>query len=76
MHPRLTTQSSEARSWTIGKWITLPDECSTEQISIQSGRGDGACFMKKNLPAAPLGYRFITIARSFRCGSRYGATSA
>ena len=35
--------------------MTLPEPCAIEQISIQSGRGDGARFMKKNSPAAPLG---------------------
>jgi hypothetical protein len=48
----------------MGKSMTLPEECSIEQSSIQSGRGDGARFMKKNSPAAPCGYRFITMARS------------
>jgi hypothetical protein len=40
-----------------------------------SGRGDGARFMKKKSPYAPFGYRFMTIARSFKCGRRYSATS-
>ncbi len=35
--------------------MTLPEACSIEQISIQSGRGDGRRFMKKNSPAAPFG---------------------
>ncbi len=47
-----------------------------EHVSIQSGRGDGARFMKKKGPPAPFGYRFITIARSRRWGSSTGATSA
>ena len=37
---------------------------------------NGARFMKKNSPAAPCGYRFITIARSRTCGSSRLATSA
>ena len=39
----------------MGKSITFPDSCSIAQISIQSGRGLGARFMKKNSPAAPWG---------------------
>ena len=39
----------------IGKSITLPDSCSIEHVSIQSGRGEGARFMKKKSPAAPFG---------------------
>ncbi len=35
--------------------MTFPDSCSMEHSSIQSGRGVGARFMKKNSPAAPLG---------------------
>ena len=35
--------------------MTLPDPCSIVQISIQSGRGAGARFMKKNSPEAPCG---------------------
>ena len=35
--------------------MTLPEECVIEQISIQSGRGEGARFMKKKSPEAPLG---------------------
>ena len=50
----------------VGKSITLPEPCSMAQVSIQSGRGEGARFMKKNGAPAPPGYRFITIARSFR----------
>jgi len=46
------------------------------QVRIHSGRGCGARFMKKNSPAAPCGYRFITIARSRMCGSSSGDTSA
>ena len=45
------------------------------QVSIQAGRGEGARFMKKNGLNAPPGYRFITMARSARCGSSTGATS-
>jgi hypothetical protein len=56
--------------------MMFPEPCSIEQVSIQSGRGLGARFMKKHLPYAPLGYRFITIARSQRCGNSAGATSA
>ncbi len=55
MQPRLMTQRSDGRSWIIGKPTTLEEACSIEQISIQSGRGEGARFMKKNSPAAPLG---------------------
>ena len=55
MQPRLTTQSSDARSWIIGKSITFPDLCSIAQVSSQSGCGSGARFMKKNLPVAPFG---------------------
>ena len=35
--------------------MMLPEPCSIAHVSIQSGRGDGARFMKKNSPAAPLG---------------------
>ena len=56
--------------------MTLPDPCSMAQVRIHAGRGVGARFMKKNAPAAPCGYRFITIARSRMCGSSTGATSA
>ena len=35
--------------------MTFPDACSIEHSSIQSGRGEGARFMKKNSPAAPWG---------------------
>ena len=38
-----------------GKSITLPDACSIEQVRSQSGRGDGARFMKKKAPSAPFG---------------------
>ncbi len=75
MQPRLTTHRSAATSWITGKSITLFDACSTAQVSIQSGRGAGARFMKKNGPPAPFGYRFMTIARSFRWGSSTGARS-
>ena len=60
----------------MGKSMMLPDPCSMAQVSIHGGRGDGARFMKKNSPCAPCGYRFITIARSRRCGSSDGETSA
>ena len=76
MQPRLMTQSSDARSSITGKSMTLPESCGIRQVRIQSGRGEGARFMKKNSPAAPWGYRFITIARSAMCGSSRGATSA
>ena len=59
-----------------GKSMTLPDSWSMRQVRIQSGRGVGARFMKKNSPAAPCGYRFMTMARSRMCGSSSGATSA
>ena len=52
------------------------EPCAIEQISIHDGRGAGARFMKKKSPAAPCGYRFITIARSRMCGSSTAATSA
>jgi hypothetical protein len=65
MQPRFTTHSSSARPWIIGKSITLPDACSIAQVSMKAGRGFGARFMKKKSPAAPLGYRFITMARSW-----------
>ena len=55
MQPRLTSQSSEATSWTIGKSITLPEACVIAQVSIHSGRGDGARFMKNGSPSAPSG---------------------
>ena len=42
-------------SCTMGKSMTLPEACSIAQVSIQAGRGDGARFMKKHLPAAPFG---------------------
>jgi hypothetical protein len=75
MQPRFTTQSSEARSCTMGKGMRFRERCMIEQVSIHPGRGDGARFMKKNLPWMPFGYRFITMARACRCGSRAGATS-
>jgi hypothetical protein len=75
MHPRLITQSSEGRSSMTGKSMMLPDSCSMAQVRIHAGLGVGARFMKKNSPAAPCGYRFITIARSAMCGSSSGATS-
>ena len=55
MQPRLITHSSDARSWIIGKSMTLPEPWSIEQVSIHVGRGDGARFMKKKSPAAPCG---------------------
>ena len=39
----------------MGKSMTLADWCSIEHSSIHGGRGEGARFMKKNSPAAPLG---------------------
>ena len=56
--------------------MMFSDPWSIEQISIQSGRGVGARFMKKNSPAAPCGYRFITIARPPMWGSSTRLTSA
>ena len=47
-----------------------------EHVSIHGGRGVGARFMKKNGPCAPFGYRFMTIARSTRCGRRTAEISA
>jgi hypothetical protein len=76
MHPRFTIHINDARSCTIGKSITFPDRWAMRQVSIQSGRGDGARFMKKLLPVIPFGYRFMTIARSRRCGTRTGAMAA
>jgi hypothetical protein len=76
MQPRLITQSSDGTSSTTGKSMMLPDPCVIRHVRIQSGRGTGARFMKKNSPPAPWGYRFITIARSRMCGSNTGATSA
>ena len=35
--------------------MTLPESCSISQISIQSGRGEGARFMKNASPVAPFG---------------------
>jgi hypothetical protein len=55
MHPRFTTQRSEARSSMIGKSITLPERWSIRQVRIHAGRGDGARFMKKKSRAAPFG---------------------
>jgi hypothetical protein len=55
MQPRLTSQSSDARSCTIGKSITLPEPCVIAQVSIHAGRGDGARFMKNGSPSAPSG---------------------
>jgi hypothetical protein len=55
MQPRLTTHSSDARSWIIGKSITLPEPCVIAQVSIHAGRGDGARFMKNGSPSAPSG---------------------
>src|SRR2546430_851366 len=57
MQPRLTIQRSDATSWTIGKSMTLPDACLIAHVSIHSGRGDGARFMKKNSPPAPARHR-------------------
>jgi hypothetical protein len=50
MHPRLTSQSSVARSWTIGKSMTLPEAWVMEQVAIHAGRGVGARFMKNEAP--------------------------
>ncbi len=55
MHPRFTTHIRLARSWIIGKSMTLPEACSIEHVSIHSGRGLGVRFMKKNSPYAPFG---------------------
>ena len=60
----------------IGKSMMFPEPCRIRQVLIQSGRGEGARFMKKNSPAAPFGYRFMTIARPARWGIRNGATCA
>jgi hypothetical protein len=45
MQPRLTSHSSEARSSTIGKAITLPEPCSIAQVRSQAGALDGVRFM-------------------------------
>ena len=74
MQPRLTSHKSEARSSITGKSMTLPERCSTAQVRIHGGRGDGARFMKKKSPVAPCGYRFITIALPATCGITAGAT--
>jgi len=50
MQPRLTTQSSDARSCTMGKAIRLADLCMMGQVSSQSGWPGGVRFMKKNFP--------------------------
>ena len=71
MQPRLITHSSAARSWIMGKAMTVPERCSTVQVSIQAGRGSGARFMKKKSPCAPWGYRFITMARSLQVGQQH-----
>ncbi|CAN5688013.1 hypothetical protein BH24GEM1_BH24GEM1_19280 [soil metagenome] len=55
MQPRFTTQSSDARSCTIGNAIRFDDLCMISQVSIHSGRGEGARFMKNHLPRMPLG---------------------
>ena len=56
--------------------MMLSSPCGMVQMAIHGGRGVGARFMKKKSPAAPCGYRFITIARSRMCGSSTAATSA
>ena len=38
-----------------GKSITLPEACSIAQVVSHSGRAEGARFMKKKSPVAPLG---------------------
>ena len=48
-------EQRERHPGSTGKSITLPDACSIAQVSIHSGRGAGARFMKKNGPAAPSG---------------------
>jgi hypothetical protein len=55
--------------------MTLADACLIEQVLIHSGLGVGARFWKKNSLDAPFGYRFITIARSLKWGSKYGEIS-
>jgi hypothetical protein len=55
MQPRFTSQSSDGRSLTTGKSMTLPDPCVIAHVGIQAGRGSGARFMKKHLPSAPFG---------------------
>jgi hypothetical protein len=39
----------------MGKTTRLFPLCMIPQVSIHSGRGDGACFMKNHLPRMPLG---------------------
>jgi hypothetical protein len=75
MHPKFTSHKREATFWTTGKSMMLPEWCSMEQIGIVLGRGVGARFIKKKLPEMPFGYRFITIARFWRCGRSHGETS-
>jgi hypothetical protein len=55
MQPRFTTQTSDARSWIIGKSMTPASPWSIVQVSIHAGRGVGARFMKKKSPDAPFG---------------------
>lgn len=76
MQPRLTIHNSAATSSTIGNAMTLPEPCSIEQVFNHAGAPGGVRFIKKKSPPAPCGYRFITIARSRRCGTSNGATSA
>ena len=50
MHPRFTSQSREARPWTIGNAMRFFERCMMAQVSSHSGLGDGVRFMKKNFP--------------------------
>ena len=50
MHPRFTSQSREARFWTIGNAIRFFERCMIAQVSSHSGLDGGVRFMKKNFP--------------------------
>jgi hypothetical protein len=65
-----------ARSSMTGKSMTLARAVRDGAGANPRRARDGARFMKKKAPAAPLGYRFITMARSRMCGSSTGATAA
>ena len=55
MQPRLTIQSSAARSSTIGNAIVFPEPCSIGHVVSHVGAPGGVRFMKKKSPAAPPG---------------------
>ena len=54
MHPRFTTHRSEARSSITGKSMILRGSRPIAHVRSQSGRGEGARFMKKGSLPAPL----------------------